>query len=316
MAVPTPRQIREALAGLNPEEQDQFLSELEKRQATVPAARLQRGEEASVQAATQGAEARSAAPPPALSAAEFRRVEEIPTAQPAPGAPGGPPARPESMLVPLAGIGTIGPGVAAPIAAATSLGLGVVGSGLGGHAGRYIGGGIGLPGVGETAGRIAGGLAGGLGGIKNIQQLAKLANFRGVLKLLAEQAGPEAAAAGKGMVGASANMVEPLAATAAQLVKQRTFRTVEEALKFLKGLNPEQAVAVGGQIEGGVAAPVAESVGAMIAPAAAGTVARTPASRAAASLQLQKLLAGNVDTDAARKAEEALAAELGHTLRP
>jgi len=54
----------------------------------------------------------------------------------------------------------------------------------------------------------------------------------------------------------------------------------------------------------------------MIAPAAAGTVARTPASRAAASLQLQKLLAGNVDTDAARKAEEALAAELGHTLRP
>ena len=59
--------------------------------------------------------------------------------------------------------------------------------------------------------------------------------------------------------------VEPLAATASGLVKAGAFKNTEEALGFLKSLNPEQAAAVAKQVGGAPAkttATIAQEVGA------------------------------------------------------
>jgi hypothetical protein len=169
---------------------------------------------------------------------------------------------------------------AAPLAAGAAMALGpagvvslakaaahsVVGAGLGAHAGRYVGSGLGAPEAGENIGRVVGGITG-VRSPKTLVDLAKAGWHGGglgpwLLSLL-----------GLGAKSATALEVQ-LAKQAAQLAKQGTFRSADEALAFLRTLNPEQLAAVAEQAGTGAARAAAPAVASAAAPTAARETAR------------------------------------------
>jgi hypothetical protein len=150
----------------------------------------------------------------------------------------------------------------------------IVGSGAGQLSGNILEDFGGYPeGTSETLGRVGG--VGGMGlglfrGPQILQALKGAATQGGfplsqtglVMRVLRGlMGGPRGAApvsAGGGAAAAVGAVDDPLMATAAQMVKDRTFRSIDEAMQFLRTLNPEQAAAVTRQLGGAAAgAPVA-----------------------------------------------------------
>lgn len=141
-------------------------------------------------------------------------------------------------------------GPAGIVSAAKSAATGVIGAGLGGHAGRYIGSGIGFPEAGETIGRLAGGLA---GGVNPRSLLTLIKSGHGLVPTLgraliggAETAAPAAAEAIAPAAAQAAAEMAPAAskvvASTVGLAKDKVWTVMDRAGQALRVFtNPHEA---------------------------------------------------------------------------
>lgn len=177
--------------------------------------------------------------------------------------------------------------------------MALVGAGLGGHVGKFLGGGIPIPGatkVGEVVGSVGGGLVGGVGGVGAIRSLAEgVPGYSGHLaRALLKTIGAGRTAAATPVVASAEE------ALLAQAMKQYPQLSREALLTGIRG-------------GAGSAAPAAVSVAAPAAEAAATPVA-TALTKEQARAKLEQLLANAVNegqTSAAAQAKKYMA-ELGH----
>jgi hypothetical protein len=211
-------------------------------------------------------------------AAEKGAAERLPEKQPLGGEGGvssifrrsemgesGPPARGSAIMVPLstiAGAGTVGQLIRAPVATGTALLTGAggakVGKGLGREAGSLaetLGAPTGTAAVLGAGGEIAGGLVGGIGGVKALQKLSTLAATpaeRAVIETIAKRAlAGEAAPAAQATAAASPGaaraaghkQVMEFAKEAAKKRKlgEKIWMELDEAGAPVRVLTPDQA---------------------------------------------------------------------------
>jgi hypothetical protein len=187
--------------------------------------------------------------------------------------------------------------------------LGLVGAGLGGHVGKFLGSGIPIKGaadVGEVVGSVGGGLAGGIGGVGAVRSLAEaVPGYSGHLAraaLKAIGAGTKAAATEAVAAPAAVSAEEALIAQAAKQYPGLSADQIRQALARNAVTRVPAAAAP-------AAAPAVSAVPASVASSAVAPAAAAPAAAAMtkeeASLKLQQLLAQKVREGQVEAAKEA-----------
>jgi hypothetical protein len=258
-----------------------------------PKARMGAAAESGVNRATEGALARSEAPAATLDASAFRRVEEVPSDNPAPGAPGGPPPRAASLLVPAAATAA----ALAPLASAATMPLA---GGVEGHRlGRKVAKAAGLP---EEVGGVPGAVIGAIypggaitagmgehfggteGGVLGLA-LAALARRYGLAGLgpILRAAATRLPAAAEAPVVAEAASMAPTAEAATPSLAQR-FAAVSSELKAARDAGTATQLRAGAASAPAVA-PAAPAVASAVTPAAPATADLT---RAAALIRFAR----------------------------